>query len=115
MFDKRSIPWVSVGAATILCALMAMAAPLGAELADPMRPGSHETRPAVSGPHWVLQSTLVSDSRRLAVVNGDIVRVGDRIAGARVLSIQFGEIWLERRGRRFRLGLTPTEVKKVTP
>lgn len=115
MFERWSMAWPNVGVATILCAFVAMAAPLRAELADPMRPGGHAPRSSVSAPHWVLQSTLVSDSRRLAVVNGDIVRVGDRVAGARVLSIHSGEIWLERRGRRFRLGLTPTEVKKVTP
>ena len=107
--------WHRAGIATVFCALMAVAGSVHAELADPMRPGGYEGGATASGPRWVLQSTLVSDTRRLAVVNGDIVRIGDRIGGARVLSIHYGEIWLERNGRRFRLSLKPTEVKKGTP
>ncbi len=55
---------------------------------DPMRPDyatpAHSTPRA---PHWYLSSTLISAERRIAVVNGRSVGVGDRIDGAQVLAI----------------------------
>jgi hypothetical protein len=37
---------------------------------------------------WVLQSTLIAEDRRVAVINGETVTVGDRVQGAVVLGIE---------------------------
>lgn len=37
---------------------------------------------------WVLQSTLIAEDRRVAVINGESVTVGDRVDGAVVLGIE---------------------------
>lgn len=45
-----------------------------------------------------LQSILISDARRLAIIDGQRVAVGDRIATARVVAIEAGRVRLERAG-----------------
>lgn len=55
---------------------------------DPMRPDvTHHAHATPNAPHWYLSSTLISPQRRLAVVNGRSVSIGDRVDGARVLAI----------------------------
>lgn len=72
----------------LLCAGLAQ----GADLQDPMRPPGAQalrgTGSASKGPlRWHLQSTLVSQGQRSAVINGRVVAEGSRINGARVLKI----------------------------
>lgn len=75
-------------------------------LADPTRPpGPEEIRAFLAGepdgqrqPGWRLQSVLISDDRRIAVINGRRVTVGDRLAGAEVIDIQPGRAKLRHRG-----------------
>ena len=88
--------------ATALCLFAVM--PLQAALEDPTRPPT--ATPTVyaspkkhSRPRWVLTSTLVSAQRRTAVVNDKVVARGDRINGARVISIEPSAVRL-RVGRR---------------
>jgi len=52
-----------------------------------------------------LQSVLVSDSRRIAIINGERLRPGDRIAGARIKDIEFGRVVIERGERTITLHL----------
>ena len=75
--------------ALMLLALAAM------DLPDPTRPPSMLQTPvaqtgepssAAGVPH--LDSILISPSRRVAVIEGQVVREGDRIAGAQILSIR---------------------------
>jgi MSHA biogenesis protein MshK len=47
---------------------------------------------------WTLSSTLVGPERRIAIINGDPVREGDRIGGARVLQIRASEVRLQTPG-----------------
>ncbi|HEB60022.1 MAG TPA: hypothetical protein ENJ01_12425 [Gammaproteobacteria bacterium] len=60
---------------------------------DPTRPpglrapGGGAGAPAAR-PRWRLNATLISPERRSAMINGRTVVVGQRINGARVLSIQ---------------------------
>lgn len=65
--------------------------------AAPSRPGG--------GP--VLQSTLVSPQRRLAVISGKQVRVGDTVNGAVVTEISQFEVRLRQGGRETTLRLLP--------
>lgn len=48
---------------------------------------------------WHLQSILTSDQRRLAIVNGQRLRPGDRIDAAEVLAIEADRVVLGRNGR----------------
>ncbi len=75
--------------ACLVLMLVLLVAPVAtAELVDPTRP------PAVPGgapdpaePRRGLTSILVSPERRLATIDGETVRVGDRVQGGRVLAI----------------------------
>lgn len=48
---------------------------------------------------WRLQAILASDQRRLAIINGQRVRPGDRVDGAEVLAIEPDRVVLAHRGR----------------
>lgn len=88
-----------------ICLLVALGASQlaqGVELfSDPTRPSAAATAgssmaalPAkASGPH--LQSILVSPKRRLAVIDGVTVQIGDTVGDARVIRIQEMEVVLK--------------------
>lgn len=83
--------------------LLLLAAPVFAQsLSDPTRrPDAPGTVAAVAGDGgWVLQSTRIAGGERLAVVNGQLVREGQRIGNARVLRIEHGKIHLSEDGHR---------------
>ncbi|QOC23838.1 hypothetical protein IC757_06865 [Wenzhouxiangella sp. AB-CW3] len=72
-------------------------------LADPTRPPSPaeirawlgtETRTPAE-PRWQLQSVMLADERRIAVINGQRVRIGESIDQARVIDISPGQVKLE--------------------
>lgn len=79
-------------------------------------------RTAMSGPRstggasspWVLQSTLVSEHRRVAVINGEAVEPGDTVAGAQVLEIDAYTVRLRTAaGATVVLTLTDDDPKRV--
>ncbi len=81
-------------------------------LNDPTRP----TDPALyfgsgNAGGWALQSILLSDDRRIAIINGKRVREGDRIGSARVTRIRDSQVVLKTRGRTLNLQLRPSTVK----
>jgi len=98
--------WLALGAAPALA---------GEALDDPTRP-SHLPAPAVAGttatPGWRVDSIIVSPARRLAVINGRSVGVGERVGGARVLEILPYEVRLEYNGEVRHISLVPTRVKR---
>jgi hypothetical protein len=61
------------------------------QLSDPTRPttrGEGEiSKPKNAVSHWQLQSTLIAEGRRTAVINDTMVSVGDEINGVRVIEI----------------------------
>ena len=68
------------------------------------------------GAEWHLQSVLISDTRRVAVINGQRYRAGDRIGPARVLAIEPGQVILEHDGDRFSLTIASrTQRVRRTP
>ncbi|MGH8442345.1 MAG: hypothetical protein ACRETF_05525 [Nevskiaceae bacterium] len=99
------------GMAACAAALVAVIAAGGApaqQLGDPTQPTRMDepqqaARAAQSGPRWRLQSTLVADDRRLAVINGRTVAQGERIDGATVRDVRPGGVTLEVEGRRVEL------------
>lgn len=91
-----------------------------AALSDPTRP--QDLSPAKleslgivmeeAEPTYTLQYVLYSDRRRLAVINGQRVREGDRVDDARVLLIRPGEVRIGLPGEIRALKLGFTDIKK---
>ena len=80
------------------------------ELPDPTRPLSGRTvapspTPVPVQAPSVLQSILVSPQRRLAVISGRTVRVGDHVGDAVVTEILPYEVVLQRNGQEVRMRL----------
>lgn len=96
-----------IGALALMAALSAPA--FGQEgLGDPTRPTSlsepaEAKAQAAQGPRWRLQSTLVADDRRVAVINGRMVAQGERIEGATVLEVRTDGVTLQKDGQRLNL------------
>ena len=87
----------------------------GERLPDPTRPYSGVGHSRAAGqraarsPRLSLQSIVVSAKRRFAVINGRVVREGDRIGGDTLTRIEPYEVILERGGKRRRLKLLAGE------
>lgn len=79
-------------------------------LGDPTRPTSlaepdgARTR-AAAQPRWRLQSTLISDDRKVAVINGRTVAPGEQIDGATLLEIRGDGVTLQQDGQKLVLRL----------
>ena len=88
-----------------------------AELDDPMRPSSRSAPAAVQpgehGPVWRLDSTIVGTSRRIAVINGRSLSVGQSVGGAKLIEILPGRVLLDQGGRQFALTLVPGDIKQL--
>lgn len=90
---------------------------LAGELSDPTRPPNRQPvrvqKAPVTGPSdWRLTMIRISPRERVAVVNGRVVRPGDRIKGARVVAVGPEAVVLESDGRRHRVGLVGRSVKR---
>ncbi len=84
-------------------------------LSDPTRPpqareASRAAAPA--RPHWSVSSVMIAPGRRLAVVNGRTVGVGDRVGGARVLAVLTDGVRLRRGRHEFTVALLPRSIKR---
>ncbi len=87
-----------------------------AALQDPTRPtpGALFLSPSAPRPAadtWVLNSTLVANDRRVAVINGTHVSEGESIGGARVLRIGKSDVLIQAPGRQLTLQLIPDTLK----
>lgn len=80
-------------------------------LHDPTRPDYITGATRSSNTGWQLSSTLISPQRRLAVVNGETVGVGDHVDGATVVSIEPGAVELRAAGRILTVELLSTTIK----
>jgi MSHA biogenesis protein MshK len=97
---------------TLTCLLLiALLTTALAVQADPTRPPSPAEIRAWQAGHagetprtdWNLQSILISENRRVAIINGRRYQAGDEIRQARIIAIEPGEVVLERDGERFSL------------
>ena len=90
---------------------------------DPTRPPAQLLRPSAAGAAVAhapqLQSILIgraAGGRRVAVIDGDTVRVGDVVHGARVVAIAPADVTLQRGGQRSVLKLNaPDAAPAVAP
>ena len=55
----------------------------------------------------VLQSTLVSSTRRVAIINGKAMRIGDRVGEARIVAISSSSVSLLEGGKTRLVELSP--------
>jgi hypothetical protein len=79
-----------------------------ANIPDPTRPsGWHDGGGSTVNQGLVLQGTTISASRRIAVINGQRLAVGDRVQGATVVEVLPFQVRLQRAGRDITLRLTP--------
>ena len=83
-------------------------------LRDPTRP--YPYKPVAAGLQserkLSLTAIVVSERRRVAVVNGRAVGQGERIAGAEVVEILLHAIKLRRGGRITTVPLAPTKIRR---
>lgn len=90
---------------------------VSATLPDPTRPpanlGSNVVLPATSGP--VLQSVLIAAHRRVAVIGGQTVQVGEKVGESKVVRIAEGEVELRSTSGTQVLKLFPGIEKRTTP
>lgn len=91
------------------------------QLPDPTRPFAHEVEPELiiqehdSGQQnitWRLNGIRIADTGRSAILNGQIVRVGDSVSGARVLEIEPAWIIIEHENQHIRLELLDINIKR---
>lgn len=83
--------------ASLLVLLLATAPPAAADelFRDPMRPYTPRADNPVAPSHLKINALIVSDERRLAIVNGRRVGIGDRIGNATVTAISKHELTLD--------------------
>lgn len=75
------------------------------QLRDPTRPYSLAERKAAASPRYVVNAIIVSPERRVAIVNGQRVGVGESVDNATVISIEKQQLILEKDGRRITASL----------
>lgn len=100
-----------------LFALWVYSTPAGADFAaglpDPTRPYAKPERSAaaravnVPSMPFILQSTLVAPDRKLALINGKLARVGERVGDVEILEIQPHQVIVSRAGVRQVVRLLP--------
>ena len=74
-------------------------------LRDPTRPYTGSEVIAAAPPRFAVNAIIVSDARRIAIVNGKRVAIGGQVNGATVIAIEKTELVLDVDGRKIRLGL----------
>lgn len=84
-----------------LCILLLVGIARGGELRDPMRPAGAPAA-AASRPAPVFSLKLegvIAGAKRVAIINGRLVRAGDTIAGAKILEVFPLGVRYERAGK----------------
>lgn len=101
----------------LLAGWSAGSAALAQPLADPMRPPAAAATSSEPGEATKsaaqLQSILISPRRRVAVIDGRVVRLGERVGDATVVAISDSEVVLQRADARETLKLNPAVEKKA--
>jgi len=85
-----------------VCALVAAAAAgrvFAGELRDPMRPSGAPAAARAAPVYSLKLEGVIAGEKRVAIVNGRLVRAGDSIAGARILEVFANGVRFERGGK----------------
>ncbi|NNG12154.1 MAG: hypothetical protein HKM88_02785 [Halobacteria archaeon] len=107
---------LQTGVITLLGLLVLVPPLMAGALLDPTQPtrAALFLAPTASRPvadKWTLNSTLVANDRRFAVINGTHVSEGESIDGARVLRIRNTDVLIQAPGRQITLQLIPDTLK----
>lgn len=81
---------------------------------DPTRPLNLSTQSRSGVETLRLQSILFSGSRRIAVINGTVLAVGERIGDAAVVKIEAQRVVVDQQGKKRVLTLPNAAVKTVS-
>lgn len=95
-------------------ASMFVAAASPVDLVDPTRPLGYLTPDLTVQSDLVLSSVMITQSSRLAVINGQRVVEGQLIGDAKVISIKPGRVILRRGDRNLELKVHQNNVKHLT-
>jgi len=114
---------IGVALSAFLLASSASQAALAQALGDPMRPPPEASasvsvaRGEAQGSESAsrLQSVLIAPGRRVAVIDGRTVGLGERVGDATLIAIAESEVTLQRGAERQTLKLHPSIEKKPVP
>jgi MSHA biogenesis protein MshK len=110
----RSLAW-KTGLLALSCNVVVVLAAHAQALRDPTRPPDFSAAaPEVEATVSALQSVLISPGRRVAVISGRTVAVGDQVGNAKVISIREGEVVLREGGETRTLKLFPNIEKHAS-
>lgn len=89
---------------------------MGAELPDPTRPYLYDIAPPVTAEsegkvEWRLTGVQIRPDSKSAILNGTLVKVGDRIGAASVVNIEPGQVTLAENYRHIIVKLLSADVK----
>lgn len=81
---------------------------------DPTQPLGYQTPSNARNSGLTLNSILISANRKVAVINDQLVKEGERINGATLVAIERDRITLNHNGKRRVIKLNPTTVKRAS-
>ncbi len=87
---------------------------LAATLQDPTQPADATVAPIISGQAGLaLTSILISPQRRIAIINGQVVKAGDMIADMKIIQIERNQVRLQGEEGEITLQLISQEIKRA--
>ena len=116
----RAIAILIMTSCVFMPALALAADDAAAAVHDPMQPtwlrGSDERSKPERSPtqRFSVDTIVVSPERRVAIINGRSVGVGEWVHGAKVLRINPDAVTLELDGARFTIALAISDIKKAS-
>jgi MSHA biogenesis protein MshK len=99
-------------ALSLLFAASTSQAALAQALSDPTRPPSAASPQESEAAPSRLQSVLISPTRKIAVIDGRTVRLGERVGDATLVAIAPSEVTLQRGAKYETLRMHPAVEKK---
>lgn len=110
----------SAGSAVVACAVgivlvLTSAIALAQAMTDPTRPatGYADTDAGIAPGGPVLQSVMITPTLRTAIINGEMVKLGGKFGGARLVKITESEVVLKEAGESQILKLYPGVEKRA--
>ena len=79
-------------------------------LKDPTRPSVY--RAAATQQSLKLESILLADNRKVAVINGQVLTVGERLGNVKIVDIRKGQVTINRNGYSSKLELTTDSIRQ---
>lgn len=86
-----------------------------AELRDPTRPEVVIQTSATSTSLFKLEAILIANDRKIAVINGLNLKIGDPILGEHITAINKNTVQLSGPGGKITIFLLDKDVKKLSP